>query len=74
MVNPSFDTDRYSPAPPALAPQWHVKQHCHRLSCKFLNRNNTNKDTWRRHLIRSPGTISVVENTPDNMPAAINCG
>jgi len=32
--NPSLDTDRYLPlAPP---PQWHVKKHRHRLSCKFL--------------------------------------
>lgn len=30
--------------------------------------------TCRRHLIRSPGAINVVENTPATTPASNNCG
>jgi len=30
-------------------------------------------NTCKRHLIRSPGAISVVENTPATIPATNNC-
>lgn len=30
--------------------------------------------TCNKHLIRSPGAMITVVNTPDNIPAANNCG